>query len=145
MLKTYCSSSEICINVRVGDNNIHLSFTPLTLGGSTFTTSDANMQNAIEKHRFFGTRVKLMPMDAENHAEENHDMPDSQEKPEVLHFSSIADAKEYCADTFGISRTMLRSSAQIIQLAAEKGYVLEIEPPNSYTGTVRKECGSNIL
>lgn len=133
--------------MRVGDYNIHLSFTPLTLGGSTFTTSDANMQKAIEKHRFFGTRVKLMPMDAENHAAENHDMSVSQEKekPEVLHFSSIADAKEYCADTFGISRTMLRSSAQIIQLAAEKGYVLEIEPPNSYTGTVRKECGSNIL
>lgn len=136
MLKTYCSSSEICINVRVGDTNIHLSFTPLTLGGSTFTTSDVKMQEAIERHRFFGTRVKLMAMsqEIENIADEHHTVVEKQEKdkPEVLHFSSIADAKEYCADTFGISRTMLRSSAQILQLAAEKGYVLEIESPNSH-------------
>lgn len=134
MLKTYCSSSEICINVRVGGNNIHLSFIPLTLGGSTFTTSDVNIQKAIEQHRFFGKRVKLMSENDESHAGESHTMPDKREKdkPEVLHFSSMADAKEYCADTFGISRTMLRSSAQIIQLAAEKGYVLEIDKPNAY-------------
>ena len=86
MLKTYCSSSEICINVRVGDNNIHLSFTPLTLGGSTFTTSDVNMQRAIEQHRFFGTRVKLMAVDDESHVGESHTKSHRQEKekPEVL-------------------------------------------------------------
>ena len=134
MIKTYCSSSEISINVRVGDNNIHLSFIPLTLGGSTFTTSDVIMQKAIEQHRLFGKRVKLMATEDESHEGKSHTMTDKREKdkPEVLHFSSMADAKEYCADTFGISRTMLRSSAQIIQLAAEKGYVLEIDKPNSY-------------
>ena len=132
MRKTYHSSTEISINVSVGDNTIHLAFVPLTLGGSTFTTSDANMQQAIEGHRFFGTRIKLMAAESEERQVDEHPAERHDDMPVVISFSSMADAKDYCADTFGISRTRLRSRAQIIQLAAEKGYVLDINSPQSH-------------
>ncbi len=134
MLKTYHSSSELSINVRVGDGTLHLSFVPLTLGGSTFTTSDAGMQRAIESHRFFGTRIRLVAVEKEENIGGQHltEGKRCDEKKKTLHFSSIVDAKEYCADTFGVSRTMLRNSMQIRQLAAEKGYVIEIDSPKSY-------------
>ena len=163
MTKTYISSTEVSFNVRVGDGWQHVSFVPLTLGGSYLTTSDTGLQEAIEQHRFFGSLVLLK--------KEEHDSPavtvahqpsgslaasgslSSSEasavsvspqspsptisrntSPRPLVFGSLADAKEWIASEYGISRTLLRTRGQMETVALEHGRILTIEtlhPSNS--------------
>ena len=125
MIKTYIAQTEMCINVRVGEGHAHVAFIPHTLGGSSFATDDPRLQEAIEKHRHFGTRIHLAPpTEAEPpaKAEEN-----KEQKPTHLTFTSLADAKDYCADTFGVSRTLLRTVAQIEALAADNGVIIHLK------------------
>lgn len=127
MLKTYSADTEVSINVLVGGAHRHLAFIPRTLGGSSFATDDPMLQEAIEHHRFFGTRITLA-----NTMEDNHDeTPDTKEEqtgqPVALTFSSISDAKDYCADNFGISRTRLKSYEQIKAIAEDNGVVIHLK------------------
>lgn len=125
MLKTYVSHSEISINVMVGGAHVHVAFIPHTLGGSSMSTADPQLQEAIERHRYFGTRITLMPPQTTP----VHGASTRQEakEPQLLTFTSITDAKDYCADTFGVSRTLLRTMQQIIDLAADNGVVIQFK------------------
>lgn len=123
MEKTYKSNTEISINVKVCGSHVHITFMPHTLGGSSFTTADEKLQQAIERHRHFGHRFKLIDTGC---IKSQGDDPDSSakedcKKPETRSFVSLNDAKEYCAQTFGVSRTQLRTRAQITDVAAANG------------------------
>lgn len=122
MLKKYQSSSHVVLNVVMeGGQNVHLSFDPLTGGGSSFTTADEKLQAALERHRHYGklftgcevqeTPVEEAPVTDEPQAGGVKQVP----------VSSLDDAKEYLADNYGYSRTKLRSKTQILAAAAEKG------------------------
>ncbi|MBR7055284.1 MAG: hypothetical protein IKI26_11080 [Prevotella sp.] len=125
MLKTYIADTEMCINVRVGEGHAHVAFIPHTLGGSSLATDDPLLQEAIERHRHFGTRIHLAPpTEPEPPARRQEN---KERKPEHLTFTSLNDAKDYCADTFGVSRTLLRTVAQIEALAAENGIIIHIK------------------
>ena len=123
MNKTYKSKSEISINVKVCGTHVHISFIPHTLGGSSFTTDNPQLQQAIEHHRRFGRRFalakteKVVDMEADTYGNECQET----KQPQSVTFVSLNDAKEYCAQTFGVSRTQLRSRAQICEVAAANG------------------------
>ena len=123
MNKTYKSKSEISINVKVCGAHVHISFIPHTLGGSSFTTDNPQLQQAIEHHRHFGRRFalakteKVIDMEADTYGNECQET----KQPQSVTFVSLNDAKEYCAQTFGVSRTQLRSRAQICEVAAANG------------------------
>ena len=123
MEKTYISSTEISINVKVCGAHVHITFVPHTLGGSSFTTADTNLQQAMEKHRHFGCRFKLVDKGYTTTQVDNPETTHVEEhkKPETRSFVSLNDAKEYCAQTFGVSRTQLRTRAQITDAAAANG------------------------
>lgn len=63
MLKKYTSKTQISINVVLkSGKSRHVSFTPLTGGGSTFYTDDNELQEAMAKHVKYGKLFKEVPM-----------------------------------------------------------------------------------
>lgn len=60
MLKKYTSKSNISISVLLKNKKSgHVSFSPITGGGSVFYTEDVELQAALEKHAKFGHLFKL--------------------------------------------------------------------------------------
>ena len=127
MLKTYSADTEVSINVLMGGAYRHLAFIPRTLGGSSFATDDPMLQKAIEQHRFFGTRITLANTLDDNHKENPVTAGEQTGKTVNLTFTSISDAKDYCADNFGISRTRLKSFEQIKAIAEDNGVVINLK------------------
>lgn len=130
MTKTYTSKTEVTFNVRVGDAWVHVGFVPLTLGGSYFTTSDTRLQEAIERHRFYGRLVTAMPLAPAEDNPTPNDADKPSNSPQPISFGSLADAKEWVAAEYGISRTLLRTRAQIEAVALDHGKILTIDNPS---------------
>lgn len=60
MIKTYKANTNVSINVVLASKkNLHISFTPLSNGSSTFTTDNEEVMNAIERHYNFGKLFRL--------------------------------------------------------------------------------------
>ncbi len=157
MMKTYRAKSELSFNVRMGSGYRHVAFVPHTMGGSSLTTDDPQLQSAIEQHRFFGTLISVTVMreekprvapatsfpvsqspstgsgdgPASGHPALSSDLiadvGSADANLQVLSFSSLFDAREYMADQWGISRTHLRFIEQIKRAAYEHGYAIELE------------------
>lgn len=166
MIKTYKANTNVSINVVLpSKKNLHISFTPLSDGSSTFTTGNEDIMNAIESHYNFGklfrlhsqqgeskkkaTKVVELPTQKEEKNEEqigdvnptsadsatvtdneqsDETSTDGAENETVLKkvtVSDLAAAKDYLADTFGISRTALRSMKAITEQAAVHGIEFE--------------------
>ncbi len=151
LIKTYKANTNLSINVVLSSKkNLHISFTPLSDGSSIYTTSNEDIMNAIESHYNYGKLFRLQSMQgenleqtakvidtnslsgaevtpAENGAEVvptvvNNEAEDALKK---VHISDFASAKDYLADTFGISRTAMRSHKTILELAASHGIEFE--------------------
>ncbi len=60
MTVIYKAPTEIAINVRFGGRTRHLAFTPLSEGGSLYTTGDTALQKAIEAHPRYGRLFKCI-------------------------------------------------------------------------------------
>ena len=144
-MKRYISKSHISISVTDTDgNHAHISFTPLTLGGSVFYTSDEKLQAAIERHYKFGSLFWAEELDetpsraakevstvtdaAESTGEEAQDAEDTVEAAyslKTVQVSDLGTAKDYLANTYGVSRTKLKTKASVIATAAANGIVFE--------------------
>ncbi len=131
MTKTYISSTEVCFNVCVAGKWTHVSFVPLTLGGSYFTTSDTWLQDAIESHRFFGTLVTLGRVDDTPPPPTADTEERADDQPQSITFSSINDARAWLAERFGTSYSKIRHKEQIECAAQEQGYVITFNTPGS--------------
>lgn len=127
MLKKYKSKSDISLSVRIkNDTSAHVSFSPLTGGGSVFYTEDEDLQYALEHHSKFGKLYKEVEMPVyEEKVEESTPTDDGASDEQSgytnIHVDSLDDAKEYLSDHYGVSRTRLRTKARIIAEAAEQG------------------------
>ncbi len=135
--KTYISDTVLSFNVKKAGAGkyTHVSFTPLTLRGSMLTTSDQSLQEAIERHQLYRSGTIMLassvPVEeksviphvsatAEDAAASYGDTSyagvvdeDKQPKETVLTFSSVVEGKDYIAETYGVSRTKLRTRADI--------------------------------
>lgn len=130
MAKTYKSSSVIAFTIL----GIRISFIPLAKGGSYFITDSETLQKAIEEHHWFGSKIFL-----ENGKEEEDTTPvviDSEQPkdpqseakgPEPMEFDNADDAKEYVANTFGVERTKMKKSEDIIKFALDNGLTIIIK------------------
>lgn len=124
MTKTYKSGSDISINVILADNkNLHISFTPSSDGTSTYTTKDAGVQAAIEKHYRFDKLFRLARVEDERKPKEKPVQAAPVKKNEEISVPDLSVAKDILADRFGISRTLLRTKDAIIEHAAAHGVV----------------------
>lgn len=124
MTKTYKSGSDISINVILsGNKNLHISFTPSSDGTSTYTTKDASVQAAIEKHYRFGKLFRLERVEDERKPKEKPVQAAPVKKNEEISVPDLSVAKDILADRFGISRTLLRTKDAIMEHAAAHGVV----------------------
>lgn len=124
MTKTYKSGSDISINVILSDKkNLHISFTPSSDGTSTYTTKDASVQAAIEKHYRFGKLFRLASVEDERKPKEKPVQAAPVKKNEEISVPDLSVAKDILADRFGISRTLLRTKDAIMEHAAAHGVV----------------------
>lgn len=131
MTKTYISTTEVCFNVCVAGEWTHVSFVPLTLGGSYLTTSDARLQDAIESHRFFGTLVILGRVDDTPPPPRTDTEEHADDQPQSITFCSINDARAWLAEKFGTSYGKIRHKEQIECAALEQGYIITFNSPGS--------------
>ena len=136
--KTYKSRTCIAINVVLASKkNRHISFEPCTDGSSTFTTTSSDIQEAIEKHynynKLFFLESSIVEKEDEKKSEKTTKTGDGVDEPtgddepkdtkptgddvKKVEISDIEAAKDYLADTFGISRTLLRSKKAIMEQA----------------------------
>ena len=148
MIKTYKANTNISISVVLqSKKSLHISFTPLSNGSSTFTTDNEEVINAIERHYNFGKLFRLLSVhdeskkkdeeessdntspaegitindnEAKEDDEQNDGSPTNNELKKIT-ISDLAAAKDYLADNFGISRTTLRSKKTIIEQAEANG------------------------
>lgn len=124
-MKKYKSKSCVSLSVVLPTGGTtHISFNPITGGGSVFYTSNELLQAGLEKHPKYGKLFKLDETGNANvkKAEENP-LPTEQPTAEVegtagtslkeMKMSCNDDAKDFLVDKFGISRTKLRSRVQI--------------------------------
>ncbi len=131
MIKTYVANTGLSFNVTKADakKKTHVNFDSLTINGSIFTTDDERLQEAIEAHRFFKEGTITIAKEEDEEAPETDNVTDSdtleeeskEDKKEVVEFASVVEGKDYLADTYGVSRTQLRTRASIESYAAEKG------------------------
>lgn len=124
MIKHYKAKTDISINVVLKNGaNMHISFTALSDGQSEFYTDNKDIQDALERHYRYGklfkcigvkdiSSVKSIPS-----KEEDADAEPSNEIVKIR-VNDLSEAKDYVADNFGISRTLLRSKKSIIDAAA---------------------------
>ena len=124
MTKHYISDSHIAINVTLdGGESLHLSFIALSNGGSVFSTDSEELQNAIERHYRFGDLFTLdhieEPKNTSETANEEYTPVKESEDGNIqkIAVNDLGEAKNYLADTLGISRTSLRSLKTILEVA----------------------------
>lgn len=130
MLKKYTSKSDISLSVRITDDgSAHISFSPLTGGGSVYYTKDEDMQKALESHSKFGRLFKEVEMpvyeETTDGASTEEGAAEEQSAYTTIHVDSLDDAKEYLSDHYGVSRTKLRTKKSIVETAASKGLIFE--------------------
>lgn len=132
MTKHYISDSHIAINVTLdGGESVHLSFIALSNGGSVFSTDSEELQNAIERHYRFGDLFTLdhieEPKNTSETANEEYTPVKESEDGNIqkITVNDLGEAKNYLADTLGISRTSLRSLKTILEVAKDNNIEFE--------------------
>lgn len=138
MIKTYKAKTNVSINVVLptSKKSTHISFVPLSDGSSTFTTDNEELQYAIEHNYRFNSLFFLLskpeytieapkPVAPKEDVAEKAENPKESSRKLVMSVSDIASAKDYLAETFGISRTSLRSKAAILAQAEVHGIIFE--------------------
>nr|DAK08419.1 MAG TPA: hypothetical protein [Caudoviricetes sp.] len=131
MIKKYKSRSAISINVVLDSKkSMHIAFTAQSDGGSVYITDNKNVQNALERHYKYGTLFKLAGVEdeasKESQSKETQDTEQEEKnKKRTVKVSDIAAAKDFLADTFGISRTSLRSEKAIREAAEQHNIEFE--------------------
>lgn len=150
MTKIYRANTNVSINVVLSNQkNKHITFVPLSDGSSVFTTDCEELQQAIEKHYNFGKLFKLKEHNTVKRSKKHYayrtlvtknddteavsgdetaDVADSDSKNTNLRrikVNDISEAKDYLAETFGISRTTMRSTKSILEKASANGVEFE--------------------
>jgi hypothetical protein len=129
MLKRYKAKSCLALNIVLPTGgNTHISFSPLTGGGSVYYTNNEAIQKGLERHVKFG---KLFVLDSVQSKEEEK-APKTESTPEVklaknktsIKMACNDDAKDYFADKFGVSRSKMRSRADIEKIASANGITI---------------------
>ncbi|MCL1609488.1 hypothetical protein [Marseilla massiliensis] len=131
MKKHYKSKTSISINVVLkSKKSMHIAFTAQSDGSSVYTTDNPDVQYALEHHYKYGKLFKLVSTESEadiKAKKEAEEAAANEKKDEIrkVSVSDLAAAKDFLADTFGISRTSLRSEKAIMEAA--KAHNIEFE------------------
>ena len=110
MFNKYQAGTDLAFSVMVGDERMRIVFEGKTMGNSVYMTRDPKVQKAIESHYWFNDKFFLV---------------ESVDEKKTHVVTDVEDAKDYLAETFGVSRSKMKTKEDILAIAKEKGVELE--------------------
>ena len=132
MFNKYQSGTDLAFSVMVGDERMRIVFEGKTMGNSVYMTRDPNVQKAIESHYWFNEKFFLAEsIDEKKEAAEEKKKAAAKTKKKVADekkthvVTDVEDAKDYLAETYGVSRSKMKTKEDILAIAKEKGVELE--------------------
>ena len=124
MSKTYEANTIVAITVQTGKFHRRVSFEQLSNGKSYYTTDSEALQQAIENHPFFKSRlIRLNEEEPVPSPVAKAEEPKEAEEPELrkIVVAGQSDAVDYLTEKYGISRSKLRSQKAIAEAGAVHG------------------------
>lgn len=131
MFNTYQAGTDLAFSVMVGNERVRIVFEGKTMGSSVYMTRDPKLQKAIESHYWFKDKFflaesvdeKKEAAEAKKKAAAKTKKKADEKKTHIV--TDVEDAKEYLAETFGVSRSKMKTKDDILAIAKEKGVELE--------------------
>lgn len=125
MYKTYKGYSDLAFNVMVDGKPRRVSFEPQSHGSSIYNTRDVKEQKGIEAHPWFNDKFWLesevdevkQAAEAKKKAAAKAKKAEAEKKTHLV--EDLADAKDYLADEYGISRSKMKTKEDILEIAKE--------------------------
>ena len=132
MYKKYQAGTDLSFSVMVGNERVRVVFEGKTMGCSIYGTRDEKLQKAIESHYWFNDKFFLVEAvdekkeaaEAKKRAVAKTKKKEAEEKKTHI-VTDFEDARDYLAETFGVSRSKLKTKEDILAIAKEKGVELE--------------------
>ena len=133
MFKKYQAGTDLAFSVMVGDERMRIVFEGKTMGCSVYMTRDPKVQKAIESHYWYKDKFFLVEsIDEKKEAAEAKKKKDAANNKKKVYdekkihvVTDVEDAKDYLAETFGVSRSKMKTKEDILAIAKEKGVELE--------------------
>lgn len=132
MFKKYQAGSDLAFSVMVGNERMRIVFEGKTMGCSVYMTRDPKVQKAVESHYWFKDKFFLVEtVDEKKETAEVKKKAAAKTKKNVADekkthsVTDVEDAKDYLAETFGVSRSKMKTKEDILEIAKEKGVELE--------------------
>ena len=124
-IKTYISRNTVP-HFSVGLKRV--AFHATTMGKAYFTTDDEELQKGIERHPWFNKTFVIDSVEEERTEStgragraESSESTGKNEGKEEKHFLTLADAKNYLADTFGVVRSNVKTMEAAILIGSANG------------------------
>ena len=132
MYQKYQAGTDLSFSVMVGNERVRVVFEGKTMGCSIYGTRDEKLQKAIESHYWFNDKFFLKEaVDEKKEAAEAKKRTAAKTKKKAAEekkthiVTDFEDARDYLAETFGVSRSKLKTKEDILSIAKEKGVELE--------------------
>lgn len=132
MFNKYQAGTDLAFSVMVGNERMRIVFDGKTMGSSVYMTRDPKVQKAIESHYWFKDKFFLAEsIDEKKEAAEVKKKAAAKAKKKVADekkthvVTDFEDAKDYLAETYGVSRSKMKTKEDILDIAKEKGVELE--------------------
>ena len=132
MFNKYQAGTDLAFSVMVGDERMRIVCEGKTMGSSIYMTRDLKVQKAIESHYWFNDKFFLAEsIDEKKEAAEAKKKAAAKAKKKVADekkthvVTDVEDAKDYLAETYGVSRSKMKTKEDILEIAKEKGVELE--------------------
>ena len=132
MFNKYQAGTDLAFSVMVGDERMRIVFEGKSTGGSFYMTRDPKVQKAIESHYWFNDKFFLVEsIDEKKEAAEAKKKAAAKAKKKVADekkthvVTDVEDAKDYLAETYGVSRSKMKTKEDILAISKEKGVELE--------------------
>ena len=132
MFNKYQAGTDLAFSVMVGDERMRIVFEGKTMGSSVYMTRDPKVQKAIESHYWFNDKFFLVESidekkevaEAKKKAAAKAKKKEADEKKTHV-VTDFEDAKDYLAETYGVSRSKMKTKEEILSVAQEHGVTLE--------------------
>lgn len=132
MFNKYQAGTDLAFSVMVGNERMRINFEGKSTGSSVYMTRDPKVQKAIESHYWFNDKFFLVEsIDEKKEAAEAKKKSAAKTKKKLADekkthvVTDIEDAKDYLAETFGVSRSKMKTKEDILAISKEKGVELE--------------------
>ncbi len=120
-IKTYVSKGTVP-HFSVGERRI--AFHATTMGRAYFTTGDEELQKGLERHPWFKSKFFLESVEEQSADKQTSDEqanPEVQKELVELNFVTLADAKNYLAEKFGVVRSNIKTQDDAVSAGEANG------------------------